>query len=89
MKKKIIIIGWILLGVLFIGLLTLTLVAIMQGEGARPWKLVRGGKGGHVFPIELLTIFLVLIVVGVFWVKNRFFSSNKKNQKHYTNDSEI
>jgi uncharacterized membrane protein len=89
MKKKIIIIGWILLGALFVGLFTIAVVAFLQGEGARPWKLVRGGKGGHYFPIEFLTVFLVVIVVGLYWVINRFMALSRKNQKTNLDEPEI
>ena len=89
MKKKIIIIGWILLGALFVGLFTMAVVAILQGEGAQPWKLIRGGKGGHHFPVELLMVFLVVIVVGLYWVINRFMAPSRKNQKVNSDKSEI
>lgn len=74
-KKKVVVIGWTLLGVLFIGLLTVTLVAVLQGEGATPLKIMRGGKGGSFFPIELLTFFVVIVVIGVVWTWHRFFVS--------------
>ncbi len=89
MKKKviiIIIIGWILLGVLAVGLFGITVMAVLQGEGAMPWKVVRGGRGGSVFPVALLPVFLLLIVIGGFWIKHRFFSSNR-DQKRRMNES--
>lgn len=80
MKKKIIVIGWTLLGILFASLFAIAVIAVLQGQGAQPWKLVRGGKGGVVFPIELLVVFLVAIVVGAFWIRRRL-SANKAAQK--------
>lgn len=75
MKKKIIIVGWILLGILFVSLGAMAVIAVLEGQGAQPWKLVRGGRGGTIFPIELLAILAVVVVVGGFWIKRRFFSS--------------
>lgn len=81
MKKKVIIIGWALLGMLAVGLLAITVMAMLQDEGATPWKVVRGGRGGSIFPAALLPILLVLLVIGGFWIKHRFFSSNKDQKR--------
>lgn len=69
------------MGALFIGMFSVILIALFQGEGVRPWQLVRGGKGGSFYPVTLLPIFLILVAVGFFWIKRRFFSSIKKEQK--------
>lgn len=77
MRKRIIIIGFTLMGVLGVGLLTIAVMGMLQGEGAQPWKLVRDGRGGTVFPIATLPVFLAVIVLGYFWIRRRFFSSEK------------
>lgn len=80
MKKRIIVIGWSLLGILFASLLAIAVIAMLQGQGAQPWKLVRGGRGGVVFPVELVVVFLAAIVVGAFWIRRRL-SANKATQQ--------
>ena len=85
-KKKIIVIGWTLIGVLFAGLLVIAVMGVLQGDGARSWKLVRGGRGGTVFPVALLPVFLLAIVIGFFWIRRRFFSSKREEQKHNNQD---
>ena len=87
-KKKIIFIGWTLIGILFVGMFSIILIDLSQGEGVRPWQLVRGGKGGSFYPVALLPIFLILIAVGFFWIKRRFFSSIRKEQKQKQDESE-
>jgi len=86
-KKKVIVIGWALLGVLFVGIFTVTVVAVLQGEGIKPLRLIRGGKGGSFFPIELLTVFLVVIVAGVVWIGRRFFFPKGKAPKRNRDES--
>ena len=76
------------MGALFVGMLSIILIAVLHGEGVRPWQLVHGGKGGSFYPVALLPVFLVLIAVGVFWIKRRFFSSMRKEQKQTTDESE-
>lgn len=88
LKKKIIVIGWTLIGVLVVTLLIIAMMGVLQGEGARPWKLVRGGRGGMVFPVILLPLFLAAAVIGVLWIRRRFFSSKREDSKHGTNNSE-
>ena len=80
MKKRIIVIGWTLFGILFAGLFAIAVTAVLQGEGMTPWKLVRGGRGGVVFSVTLLPIFLVLIAFGGFWIKRRFFRRAKESK---------
>ena len=81
MKKKIVVIGWILIGVLAVSLFIIAVMGVLQGEGTRSWKLVRGGRGGTVFPVELLIFFLAAIGIGFFWIKRRFFSSKREDLK--------
>lgn len=85
MKKKIVVIGWTLLGVLLLSMVIIATIAIMEGDGARPWKLVRGGKGGALFPAALMPILLVVIVIGFFWMKRHF---GKKTRRNATRDQE-
>ena len=87
MKKKIIVVGGALLGLLLTSILVIAVIGVMEGDGARSWKLVRGGRGGSVFPIILLPIFLAAIVIGFFWIRRRFFSSKQERQKHGTDES--
>lgn len=84
MKKKIIVIGWAMLSLLLASIFAITIIAIMEGDGLHPWKLVRGGRGGTVFPVALLPVFLVAIAIGLYWIKRRFFSSKKEDQKRTT-----
>ncbi len=88
MKKKIIVIGGVLLGLLLTSILVIAVIGVMEGDGARSWKLVRGGRGGSVFPIILLPVFLAAIVIGFFWIRRRFFSSKREHQKHGTDESQ-
>jgi hypothetical protein len=88
MKKGIIVIGLVLLGLLLISILVIAAIGVMGGDGARSWKLVRGGRGGTVFPIALLPVFLAAIVVGAFWIRRCFFSSKYEERQHSTNKSE-
>lgn len=88
MKKGIIVIGLVLLGLLLISIFVIAAIGITGGDGAQSWKLVRGGRGGTVFPIALLPVFLAAIVVGAFWIRRRFFSSKHDERQHSTNKSE-
>ncbi len=85
MKKKIVVIGWTLLGTLLFLVLVIAMIAIMEGDGARPWKLVRGGKGGALFPAALMPILLAAIVIGFFWLRRRL---GKKTRRNATTDQE-
>lgn len=81
LKKKIIVIGWTLIGILVVTLLIIAMMGVLQGEGARPWKLVRGGRGGMVYPVILLPLFLAAGVIGILWIRRRFFSSKRLGSK--------
>jgi uncharacterized membrane protein len=80
MKKKIVVVGWTLLGILLVLIFMISIVAIMEGDGARPWRLVRGGKGGALFPAALMPILLAVIVIGFFWLKRRFGKKTRPTQ---------
>lgn len=81
MKKRIITIGWVLLGLMLASILAIAIIGVLEGDGARSLKLVRGGRGGTVFPVALLPVFLAAIAIGFFWIWRRFFSSKKINNK--------
>lgn len=88
MRKNILVVGGVLLGILLISILVIAVIGVMEGDGARSWKLVRGGRGGTVFPVILLPIFLAVVVIGFFWIKRRFFPSKREYQKHDTDESQ-
>jgi uncharacterized membrane protein len=71
-----------LLGVLLVLVLVTAIIAIMEGDGARPWKLVRGGKGGALFPAALMPILLAIIVVGFFWLRRRLAKKAPTQRDH-------
>lgn len=79
MKKKIVVIGWTLVGILFVALFIIAAVSVLQDEGAQPWKLVRGGKGGALFPAAVLPVLLAVIVFGFFWLKRRTAKKARHN----------
>ncbi len=85
MKKKVVVVGWTLLGVLLVLISMIAIIAIMEGDGARPWKLVRGSKGGALFPAALMPILLAAIVIGFFWLRRRL---GKKTRRNATTDQE-
>lgn len=85
MKKKVVVVGWTLLGVLLVLIFMIAIIAIIEGDGARPWKLVRGGKGGALFSAALMPILLAVIVIGFFWLRRRL---GKKTRRNATTDQE-
>lgn len=85
MKKKIVVIGWTLIAILFVVLFIIAAISVLQGEGAQPWKLVRGGRGGSLFPAAVLPVLLAVIVLGFFWLKRR---TAKKIQRNTTTNSD-
>jgi uncharacterized membrane protein len=86
MKKKIVVVGWTLLGTLLVMILMISVIAIMEGDGARPWKLVRGGKGGALFPAALLPILLAVILAGFFWLRRRLAKKISRNETTNPNE---
>src|SRR5712692_2329921 len=83
MKKAIIVIGWTLLAILLLSLVEVIIIAHMEGAGAQPWKLVRGGRGGTIFPVAVVPIFLAAIVIRFFWLRRHF--SRKARHSETTN----
>lgn len=79
MKKKIVVIGWTLIGTLFVALFIIAAISVLQGEGAQPWKLVRGGKGGALFPAAVAPVLLAIIVIGYFWLRRRLAKKTRRN----------
>lgn len=86
MKKKIVVIGWTLIGTLFVALFIFAAIGVLQGEGAQPWKLVRGGKGGTLFPVVLMPILFAVIVIGFLWLKRRLAKKISRNETTTPNE---
>ncbi len=68
-RRILILIGWCLFGVIFVGFFAIMLIAVFSGDGLTPIKLVPGGRGGRWLPVTAIPVLIALIVVLWFWLR--------------------
>jgi hypothetical protein len=68
-KKTIIVLGWSLIAVIFVGFFAVMLIATFSGEAVTSVKVVPGGRGGHWFPVAVLPVLVALLIVLGFWLR--------------------
>lgn len=76
-KRRIVAIGWGLIGLLLASIFFIAITSIIEGTGAQSWKIARAGKGGQLFPITLLPVFLAAIIIAGLWLRRHFLSPGR------------
>ncbi len=83
MRRKTIIIGWFLIGLMFVAFFVFLAILIIQGAGSIPISSWKSGKPSSLIPVAYIPVFMVAVVVGIVYVAKKliaYFSGAEKKE---------